>query len=175
MPDRAIKGPGRPLARPGVRHYGLAPDRDWGCAMQKDVFHQAIVGGIRFDGVLSADGPYITACSVAGNQTVGGVALVVSGLRRFLPSQFGPGPGPWGWYIVKYRSEARVLLDGFTDEHLSHMRVEFGLLPVDGQDKRGGSVRAFYESRAWAGLVQWVGKHPRMAKRMSRYDAYLPG
>ncbi len=55
------------------------------------------------------------------------------------------------------------------------MRAEFGLLPVDGQDRHGGPARAFYVSRAWAGLVQWVGEHPRMAKRMSRYDAYLPG
>ena len=143
--------------------------------MPKDAFHQAVVGGIRFDGVLSADGPYIEACSVAGDRPAGGVALVVSGLRRFLPSRFGLGPGPWGWYIVKYQSEARVLLDGFTTEHLDRMRVEFGLLLVDEHGERGGSAQAFYESRAWAGLVQWVGKHPQIAKRMSRYDAYLPG
>ncbi len=143
--------------------------------MQKDVFHHALVGGIRFDGVLSADGPYITACSVAGNRPAGGVALVVSGLRRFLPSRFGLGPGPWGWYIVKYSSEARVLLDGFTEKHLDGMRSEFGLLPVDKQHPHGGPAQAFYESRAWAGLVQWVGKHPHVAKRMSQYDAYLPG
>lgn len=68
-----------------------------------------------------------------------------------------------------------MFLDGFTDEHLDCMRAEFGLLPVDEQDRHGGSARAFCESRAWAGLVQWVGKHPHVAKRMSRYDAYLPG
>ena len=143
--------------------------------MPKDVFHQAVVGGIRFDGVLSADGPYVTASSVAGDRPAGGVALVVSGLRRFLPSRFGLGPGPWGWYIVKYQSEARVLLDGFSEEHVDRMRVEFGLLPVDEQRRHGGPARTFHESRAWAGLVQWVGKHPQIAKRMSRYDAYLPG
>ena len=143
--------------------------------MPKDAFHQAVVGGLRFDGVLSADGPYITAQSVIGNRPAGGVALVVSGLRRFLPSQFGMRPGTWGWYIVKYQSEARVLLDGFTGEHLDRMRAEFGLLPFDEQRQHGGPARAFYESRAWAGLVQWVGKHPQIAKRMSRYDAYLPG
>ena len=143
--------------------------------MQKDTFHQAVVGGIRFDGVLSADGPYINACSVVGNWPAGGVALVVSGLRQFLPSQFGRGPGAWGWYIVKYSSEARVFLDGFTAEHLDCLRAEFGLLPIDEQDRLGGSARAFCKSRAWAGLVQWVNQHPRVAKRMSRYDAYLPG
>ncbi len=77
--------------------------------MQKNAFYQAVVGGIRFDGVLSADGPTIEAHSVVMDRYAGGVALVVSGLRRFLPSEFGRGPGPWGWYIVKYRSEARVL------------------------------------------------------------------
>ncbi len=141
----------------------------------KDAFHQAVVGGLRFDGVLSADGPYITAHNVAEDHPAGGVALVVSGLRRFLPSQFDRGPGPWGWYIVKYRSEVRVLLDGFTSEHLDRMVAEFGLLPVDEQHRHGDPARAFYGSRAWAGLVQWVGAHPRTAKRMSRYDAYLPG
>ena len=143
--------------------------------MQNNTFHQAVVGGIRFDGVLSADGPTIDACSVARNRPAGSVALVVSGLRRFLPSQFGRGPGPWSWYIVKYGSEARVFLDGFADEHLNRMRAEFGLLPIDEQHQHGGPARAFYESHAWAGLVQWVGKHPHVAKRMSRYDAYLPG
>ena len=133
------------------------------------------LGGFRFDGVLSADGPYIEAHSIAGNRPADGVALVVSGLRRFLPSRFGRGPGPWGWYIVKCRSEARVLLDGFTGEHLDLMRAQFGLLPVDEQHQHGGPARAFYGSRAWAGLVQWVGAYPRTAKRMSRYDAYLPG
>jgi len=143
--------------------------------MQKNAFYQAVVGGIRFDGVLSADGPYIEAHSVVMNRPAGGVALVVSGLRRFLPSEFGRGPGPWGWYIVKYRSEARVLLDGFTAEHVQRMRAEFGLLTTDEQDSHGGAAQAFYESHAWDSLVLWVGKHPRMAQRMSRFDAYLPG
>ncbi len=49
----------------------------------KGAFHQAVVGGFRFDDGLSADGPYITAHNVAENHPAGGVALVVSGLRRF--------------------------------------------------------------------------------------------
>jgi len=102
--------------------------------MQKNAFYQAVVGGIRFDGVLSADGPTIEAHSVVTNRPAGGVALAVSGLRRFLPSEFDRGPGPWGWYIVKYRSEARVLLDGFTAEHVQRMRP--GVRAAD--DRRAG-------------------------------------
>ncbi len=59
--------------------------------MQKNAFYQAVVGGLRFDGVLSADGPYIEAHSVAMDRPAGGVALVVSGLRRFLPSELESG------------------------------------------------------------------------------------
>ncbi len=60
--------------------------------MPKDAFYQAVVGDFRFDGVLSADGPYIMVHSVADNRPAGGVAWVASGLRRFVPSQFGMGP-----------------------------------------------------------------------------------
>ena len=143
--------------------------------MTKDAFHQAVVGGLTFDGVLTADGPSIVGHTIRGGAYAGGVALVVSGLRRFVPSHFGKGPGPWDWYIVKYRSEARVHLDGFTAEQVRRMRVEFGLLPIDEQHRPESAAQAFYTSRAWAGLVRWVVQHPRVAKRMSRFDAYLPG
>ena len=78
---------------------------------------------------------------------------MVSGLRRFVPSEFGRGPGLWDWYIVKYRSEARVRLDGFAAEHVRRMRVEFGLLLIDEQDRPDNPAQAFYSSRAWVGLV----------------------
>ena len=143
--------------------------------MQKDAFYQAVVGDLRFDAWLSADGPYISAYNLAENRPVGGAALAASGLRRFLPSQFGLGFGPWAWYIVKRTSDARVLLDGFTTEQLDRMRAEFGLLPTDKQDQHGGPARAFYASRAWSGLVPWVRQHPHAAKRLSQYDACLPG
>lgn len=142
--------------------------------MPKDAFHQAVVGGLSLHGVLTADGPAIMGHAVRGGAYAGGVALAVSGLRRFVPEHFGKGPGPWDWYIVKYRSEARVLLDGFTAEQVRRMRVEFGLLPIDEQHRPESAAQAFYASRAWASLVCWVGQHPRVAKRMSRFDAYLP-
>ena len=64
--------------------------------MTKDAFHQAVVGGLTFDGVLTADGPSIVGHTVRGGAYAGGVALVVSGLRRFVPSHFGKGPGTPG-------------------------------------------------------------------------------
>ena len=72
-------------------------------------------------------------------------------------------------------SEARVHLNGFAAEHVRRMRVEFGLLPIEEQDRARSPVHAFFASRAWTGLVQWVGQHPRTAKRIARFDAYLSG
>jgi len=122
------------------------PDQQAGCVIQKDAFHYAVVGGLRLYGVLSAEGPAIGACSLDGEQPAGHVALVVSGLRRFLPRYFGMRPGPWGWYIVKYQSEARIYLDGFTNEHMRRLHCEFGLLPVDNPARLLGSTEAFYRS-----------------------------
>ena len=90
-----------------------------------------------------------------------------------MPPRFGRGHGPWDWYVVKYRSEAGVHLDGFAAEHVRRLRIEFGLLPINEQDWASSPAQAFHASRAWVGLVRWVGRHPRLAKRMSRFDAYL--
>ena len=62
---------------PNLRHNGtvmLATKRP---TMQKPkgAFHQAVMGGLRSDGVLSADGPYITTCTIAENRPAGGVTL----------------------------------------------------------------------------------------------------
>jgi len=130
--------------------------------MQRDAFHQAIVSCLRLYGVLSVEGPAIVACSLDGEQPAGHVALVVSGLRRFLPQHFGMRPGPWGWYIVKNQSEVRIYLDGFTDEQVGRLHSEFGLLPFDHPNRQRGSAEAFYLSQAWVSLVRWVGQHPHM-------------
>lgn len=45
--------------------------------MRNRVFHQATICGITFEGIISADGPYIVS------STIGGVALGVSALRNF--------------------------------------------------------------------------------------------
>lgn len=142
--------------------------------MSKGAFHEAVVGGIRFEGVLSGDGPYVSALAAASRRPIGGVALGVSGLRRFTPEQTGRRPMPSGWYVVKYSDEARVFLAGFAPQDVERLRAEFGLVPVDGGYDHRAPVRSFYASRAWAGLVRWVGEHPRGAAKMSRFDTYLP-
>ncbi len=46
--------------------------------MRNRVFHQARIAGITFEGIISADGPYISSLTLTG-----GVALGVSALREF--------------------------------------------------------------------------------------------
>lgn len=143
--------------------------------MRAGAFHQTVVSGLRFEGVPSGDGPYLSATVAASGQPAGGVALGVSRVRRFQPEPYGRRSAPLGWWIVKYTDEARVFLDGFTPGDVERLRAEFGLAPIEGRAASDDSVAGFYRSRAWAGLVRWVGEHPRAAKRVARFDAYLPG
>jgi hypothetical protein len=78
-----------------------------------------------------------------------------------------------GWHLVKYsQSEARAYLPGFGPQELERLREEFGLL-TDAEP--GRPDKAFYASRAWAGLVQWAAAHPKLARRHAPYQAHLPG
>jgi hypothetical protein len=47
--------------------------------MRNRIFHQARIGDLTFDSVISGDGPYLS------RQLNGEVALGVSGLRHFQP------------------------------------------------------------------------------------------
>ncbi len=61
-------------------------------AMRNRMFHQASIAGLTFDGIISADGPYVS-CRASG-----GVALGVSGLRQFQPlGDTARHAMPFGW------------------------------------------------------------------------------
>jgi hypothetical protein len=141
--------------------------------MHNRIFHQAEINGITFEGIVSADGPYISS------STAGGVALGVSALRHFQPDASGAGRyPPAGWWVVKYYGEARIYLPGFDRAAIREMSHEFGLvLLVDGEEDPTNLIRQhyFFTSPAWDSLRQWVMKHPRIAKSMAGYDRYLPG
>lgn len=134
-----------------------------------DVFYGAQVGGLEFQALVSADGPYIK-CGLDG------VALVVSTIRYFTPNtgRFG---GVAGWYVVKYRDQARIHLPHFDKKAVETMCLEFGLCHHDKalHIEPANPQTAFYASQAWQGLVRWVKAHPRLAKRFGQYDSYLPG
>jgi len=137
--------------------------------MRNRIFHQAMIAGITFEGMISADGPHIRA------STTGGVALGVSALRHFQPEAVGPRRSPpAGWWVVKYHHEERIFLPDFGRAAIHELSDEFGLvLLVDGQTYPNDRIRRnyFFTSPAWDGLRHWVIMHPRTAKAMAGYDS----
>ena len=135
-------------------------------AVRNGVFHQADIAGLTFDGIISADGPYVSC-------RTGGVALGVSGLRQFEPdvpsSRHQP---PCGWWVVKYTGEARIGLPGFSKAAIQRLSDEFGLVILT---KRDLAPAGRITSPAWDALRQWVARHPRIAKTHASCDPYLPG
>ena len=115
-------------------------------------FHTAVIGALAFEGVVSADGPYIS-CQSRDRFSYGGVTLVVSGLRRFAPTRSSAAHKPEGWWVVKYGDQERVFLRGFTEMDVEAMTAEFGLVPTDSREC--GGPAPFYRSRAWPSPVGW--------------------
>lgn len=120
---------------------------------------------------MTDEGPFIWECSRKGYHD--GVCLGVCQIRKFEPT-FGLLDG-LGWYIVKYNNEARVFLNGFTDQDARKLSQEFGINVWDDNFGRHAG-EPFYKGRAWDSLKAWVKAHPKMAKRHAeaRHHAYLP-
>jgi len=139
--------------------------------MRNRVFHQARIGDMIFEGVVTASGPSLSCHT-------GGVALGVSGLRQFQPEVIGSRRAPpAGWWVVKYHYEERIFLPDFDQAAVRELSDEFGLVVlVDGQTNPTERIRRhyFFTSPAWDGLRDWVIRHPRLAKSHAEYDAYLP-
>ena len=141
-------------------------------ALRNRVFHRATIGGLSFEGIVSADGPYVW-CRAGG-----GVALGMSGIRRFKPDLVQTrAPALFGWWVVKYHGEARINLPGFNDAAVRRLSDEFGLVVLTGNhpDFSDRTRRDyFFTSPAWDGLRRWVMDHPRIAKAQACCDPYLP-
>jgi len=148
--------------------------------MRNRIFHQVRIAGITFEGIISADGPYISA------STAGGVALVVSALRHFQPETVGSRrPQPAGWWVVKYHSEERIFLPDFdravelkpdsTDAHLRRAEFEFGkkdeaaaFADLDAVDRL---LAPQAESRFI--LAKLYQEHDRMAEAIAQYTLWI--
>lgn len=133
-------------------------------------FHTVAIEGMTFRGVLSADGPYISATSQRG-LSVGGVALGIVHIGRGSKDAVRNDSEP-GWWILKYSDEARIDLSGLSDQGRGKLSHEFGI-PL-GEFGRAFENKLFYRSTAFAGLCTWAKAHPRLFKRYSARRPYLP-
>nr|WP_142990321.1 hypothetical protein [Pseudomonas aeruginosa] len=140
--------------------------------MKTEVFHTATIGRIVFSGWVSFNGPRISS------NEGGSVNLGPCCIRHFAPDIDRPGIAQYtkGWYIVKYTSEVKIPLPGFTEVNALQLSTEFGIpMRRDRPDQPHDRVD-FYASQAFEGLKLWVRNHPRKAKQITKNNQdYLPG
>src|SRR5580700_4592721 len=93
--------------------------------MSSRTFHAAVIGGRRFEAVLSADGPYI-CCGLDG------VALgSCTSVEQLSPCpEAGMGRRevtPQSWWIAKYHTQRRISLEGLSKDERQLLAEEFGI------------------------------------------------
>src|SRR5580700_9945227 len=137
--------------------------------MSSRTFHAAIIGGRRFEAVLSADGPYI-CCGLDGVAL--GSCTSIEQLSPGLDAGIGQREVTTNsWWIAKYRTQPRISLNALRQEERQQLAEEFGIR-VGYED---GFGEPFWDCPAFPSLASWVKKHPRAAARFADYNAYLPG
>jgi hypothetical protein len=138
--------------------------------VSKWTFYTTVIAGRRFEGLLSADGPYISC-------RTDGVALGSCTTIELLDPELDSGVGrhrvsSHSWWIAKYHTQPRVSLAAMSDHERHQLALEFGIRVRRDIES---IAEPFWDSPAFRSLVEWVEKKPRAAARFRRYDAYLPG
>lgn len=137
--------------------------------MGNRVFHTATIGGKQFEAFMADDGPYISS-----TKPLSGVSLGVCRIRHFHPTWHVRDQEGWG--VVKYDSESKNYLDGFSEQQAHELANEFGINLWEPMQIGNVSEAAFYQGKAWEGLKAWVKAHPRIAKQVIQHtQLYLPG
>ena len=93
--------------------------------MSSRVFYVTVIGGRQFEGVLSADGPYISC----GNEEVAlGTCTSIDQLASDIESRVhGRLVSPNSWWVTKYHTQPRISLDGMNDPERRQLAEEFGI------------------------------------------------
>lgn len=135
----------------------------------RNVFHSAEIGGIQFQALVSADGPYIQS-SPFERVAIGpsSICEIRAGDQHLERGQLP------GWWVVKYENQPRIYLPNFDVEKATALSKEFGI-PFALHSGRLSERASFDTSPACASLVQWVGKHPRLAQQYGGSNPYMAG
>ncbi len=71
-----------------------------------------------------------------------------------------------GWWFAKYDRQPRIDLNRLSDKCRTELMRQFGIRL--GYDASPANLkRSFLTSPAFAGLVEWTKKHPKLAKLYS--------
>jgi hypothetical protein len=122
--------------------------------VQPDHFHETEIAGIRFVGMMSVEGPKVSASK--GRLPRNAIALGHGAVIDFLPQT---DTRDACWCIRKSGGRPVVLLDGFGEEAAERLSAEFGI-------SRAGQVpRSFFDSPAYDGLKEWLGSREGLHAR----------
>ncbi len=137
--------------------------------MSSRVFYVTVIGGRQFEGVLSADGPYISC----GNEGVAlGTCTSIDQLASDIESRVhGRLVSPNSWWVTKYHTQPRISLDGMNDPERRQLAEEFGIRV----GREGPNTEPFWDSPAFHAVVAWMKKERFTAASFRDANAYLPG
>jgi hypothetical protein len=137
-----------------------------------DYFHEVLIDGVKFRGVVTLDGPAILGVRYEGVD-VGSLEI------HLVPTPYKAGADPT-WHVCKYEaSQPRIDLAKLTRAGLLAFSHEFGvpILSPDSSEVEAGEKtllinttnrRMFPISPAFANLKKWAAQHPRKAKQNIR-------
>ena len=152
--------------------------------MAMSTFYETVIGGVTFQGLMSADGPAIAlasgrsaplgrAISIRFVSEERDVAERIPASARTLEVETLAEVGEKSWWVVKYRTEPRIDLRGLSDADRRQLAREFGI--AIGDDYEDQREALFFGSPAFRGLSRWVHEHPKQARNCSSRDSYLSG
>jgi len=136
-------------------------------------FHSASFGDVTLTAYIGKSGPCISG--LGGSLNLGASSLIYREADAKKPS---------GYYIAKYghEFEADIYLKGVAREDILKITSEFGVPPgFDLAQEMGVPLHeikdeytAFFRSRAFLGLQDWVAKNRSFARQIRRGASYIP-
>jgi hypothetical protein len=136
-------------------------------------FHSASFGDVTLKAHMEKSGPCISGSG--GSLNLGVSSIIYREAKDKTPA---------GYYIAKYGHdfEADIYLKGIAKEDLLKITSEFGVpLEFDLAQELGvplekikDAYTAFFRSRAFLGLQDWVAKNRSFAKQIRRGASYIP-
>jgi|GEM_PF-2523869 len=136
-------------------------------------FYRASFGDVILTAFIDKSGPHITGAG--GDVNLGACSIIYREADDKMPA---------GYYVAKYgsHSEPRIYLKGISKEDISKITFEFGVPPDYELAQELGipieevkdEYTAFFRSRAFPGLQDWVSRNRSFAKKIRKNAPYLP-
>ena len=125
--------------------------------MSLPIFHQAQIGGQRFEALLTREGPVIQRTNKPGSAPLGG--CVIACRTPSAAYRTGQVIGAERWWIAQPSGTPLISLKGLGDAEREQLSREFGIPFADREEE----PEAFFDSPAFNALSAWVQARPHLA------------